>query len=96
MPIARCSGSICHPSLPPSPPPATCWALRVLPKPFGVCRPCAISFYRPPSITLPPTLIAKLIAFPTFARSAEAQVALSAAFGFGGHNTILIFKKWVS
>ena len=30
------------------------------------------------------------------ARSAEAQVALSAIFGFGGHNTILIFKKWVS
>lgn len=31
---------------------------------------------------------------PTLARQAEVNVALSAAFGFGGHNTILISKKY--
>jgi beta-ketoacyl-acyl-carrier-protein synthase II len=32
---------------------------------------------------------------PNKARPAEINVALSAAFGFGGHNTILVFRKFV-
>jgi beta-ketoacyl-acyl-carrier-protein synthase II len=31
---------------------------------------------------------------PNVARPAQVNIAISAAFGFGGHNTILIFKKW--
>jgi beta-ketoacyl-acyl-carrier-protein synthase II len=31
---------------------------------------------------------------PNLARPAELEYALNAAFGFGGHNTILLFKKW--
>ncbi|HLF01782.1 MAG TPA: beta-ketoacyl synthase N-terminal-like domain-containing protein, partial [Anaerolineales bacterium] len=32
---------------------------------------------------------------PNIARTAKVDVALSAAFGFGGHNTILVFRKFV-
>ncbi len=31
---------------------------------------------------------------PNAARRSEARVALSNAFGFGGHNTMLLFRKW--
>jgi 3-oxoacyl-(acyl-carrier-protein) synthase len=31
---------------------------------------------------------------PNTARPADLAVALSAAFGFGGHNTILVFRKY--
>ena len=32
---------------------------------------------------------------PNVARPAVVTIAMNAAFGFGGHNTILIFKKWI-
>lgn len=31
---------------------------------------------------------------PNTARPAQFEVALSTAFGFGGHNTVLVFRRW--
>jgi 3-oxoacyl-(acyl-carrier-protein) synthase len=33
---------------------------------------------------------------PNTARPAQVSVALSAAFGFGGHNTMLVMRRWPS
>ncbi|MBF8281146.1 MAG: 3-oxoacyl-(acyl-carrier-protein) synthase 2, partial [Anaerolineales bacterium] len=33
---------------------------------------------------------------PNTARKADVHIALSAAFGFGGHNTMLLLGRWPS
>ena len=32
---------------------------------------------------------------PNAAREKEVNIALSNSFGFGGHNAVLVFRKWV-
>lgn len=54
---------------------------------FGARLPPTINYHTPdPNCAMD--------CVPNAARPAEVNVALSAAFGFGGHNTVLVFRKY--